>query len=125
MREQHTITVAGSGHESGREPDPGEPLDPHESHDMIARPRWHECRTCGQRDYWPGVQEACSRPGKGPKTKKDQGEPVTLRRALEVLAADVAAFGLWWIGRDLGDLRPSLDEWVAEFFEWRRVGSAA
>jgi hypothetical protein len=125
MKEQNTITPADQpGYEPSPAPDVDAPVDVHDSHDWILLPRWNECKRCRVRDYWPGAAEACPNTGKKPGKKDPEIVPVSLSAALTILSRDVIAFGVWWLGRDLGDLRPTIEEWAAEFFEWRRAGSA-
>lgn len=47
--------------------------------------------------------------------RPDVRDLVHLPDALEALSADLAAFGAWWPDGAL----PSMDEWAANFFEWR------
>lgn len=117
------LTLATDSHDHVTSPDVDDPYTPHESHEWIQLDRWAECTVCGVRDYWPGAGAECSRVSR--KARKEP-VPVTLAEALEHLAADLQRFGEWWEERaaSLGLERPSLDEFFAEFSEWRRIGTA-
>lgn len=103
-------------HEHDREA----PLFTHTAHNWARLDRWHECSLCGARDYWPAGASPCPRV---PRTEKS--EPVTLSDALATLRADLEQFEAWWKAKALGGLRPTLAEWAAEFWEWRRIGQAS
>ena len=122
----HVAGLDSAHSEPAHAPDPGEPVDCHESHpewqwpaDPHAHTRWMECTACGVRDYYAGAAAPCAALAAGPKRKAT--EPArTLAEALERLRADLDAFGAWWRARPaLGDSRPSLEEWAAEFLIWR------
>lgn len=100
--------------------DPEDPTEIHETHEWIQYDRWAECDRCGTRDYWPGAGVACIPIPAGPK----RAIPVTLGEALDLLRLDLEAFRAWWASKGLGDARPTLAEWTAEFLEWtaRRGG---
>jgi len=96
------------------EHDPEQPLsEPHDSHEWVQADRWAECSVCGMRDYYPGGSEPC--PG---VPKHDQ--LITIDQALDLLAADLVRFREWWRVKGLETERPSMAEWAAEWFEWRR-----
>lgn len=99
--------------------DPESPVDIHESHTWVQFPRWAECSECGARDYWPAASRPCAK-----KAKAERSKPVTLGEAVDLLVRDLARFAEWWKGMGLGDTRPSLEEWAAEFLEFRRIPSA-
>lgn len=93
------------------EPDPDAPrADPHDSHAWVLYDRWAECETCGARDHWEVAELPC-------QGAADTG-PVTIGEALVALRADLDAFADWWRAKDLGDLRPTIAEWTAEFVSW-------
>lgn len=99
------------------DPDPDEPRNPHASHTWVHRDRWCECSVCRVRDHWRGASRPCRREA------KDVGG-VPLGTALETFHADLLLFGEWWTRKALED-RPTLEDWLAEFAEWRRVGSGS
>lgn len=122
--------VAGldSAHTSpAHAPSTDEPVHTHETHPEWAWPvaphahtRWLECTACGVRDYYPGAAAPCAALP-SPRARRPQEPARSLREALDHLRDDLAAFGAWWAARpSLGFERPSLDEWAAEFLEWRR-----
>lgn len=105
------------------DPDPENPVTaPHDSH------RWEgdgaaayflECAACGCRDHWPGARKPCETSYVG---QKRGTRPHTLAEALRKLYLDLDAFAVWWLAREatLGLVRPSLEEWRAEFFEFAK-----
>lgn len=118
-----------SAHTASPAPDVDCPRgDAHESHEWVIGPaaRWLECDRCAVRDYYPGAASPCANAG----ATAARGRPGTIwttMGAINALRLDLYAFFAWWRGRpDLGDARPSLDEWAAEFLEWRtgRTGRA-
>lgn len=49
-----------------------------------------------------------------------KGTLIPLETAERAIVQDVRAFRLWWESRpDLGLSRPSIEEWFAEYWEWR------
>jgi len=108
----HSIGVLyGTTSEPSPDYDPGAVLVAGPGHDWTDRDRWRECARCAVRDYWPASEGPCIGPA--------PSGTVTLADALIVLCADLAAFGVWWRGRRHVPALPSLDEWAAEFLEWR------
>ena len=109
-------------------PSPDEPVHTHESHPEWRWPagpgahtRWLECTACGIRDYYPGAGSPCAALPAPPRGKRLPETPRTLAEALERLRADLGAFGAWWRARpSLGFERPSMNDWTAEYLEWRR-----
>lgn len=113
----HAGILSGSSPQSP-DPDPEAPREEHDSHTWAPGPRWRACSRCATRDHWPAASVRCS----GVESDGD----VRLDLAIEAIAADLIAFGSWWIGRaDLGLARPSLAEWRAEFLEWSRANGAS
>jgi len=113
----HVSLAAGldkSGHQHS-EHDPENPVsEPHATHGWILMSRWAECGRCGMRDYYPGARLTCA------KITPPRDRLIPIGEALAILAQDLQAFGEWWRSRgDLGTERPSMDEWGAEFTEWR------
>ena len=96
-------------------PDGARPA-PHESHTWRqVEDRWRECRLCGVRQHWPGAADRCSRPTSG-RRKIDDID------AWNALVSDLERFFAWWLAReDTPDNLPSVEEWLANFMEWRRV----
>lgn len=92
--------------------DEDSPRDVHASHAWEIRHRWMECARCGVRDHWPAGGRRCRVP-------HGKASVVPLHDALDVLSADLRAFGAWWDDHDHPPQLPSLDEWAANFFEWR------
>lgn len=111
----HVVGLDGSAAASP-EYEPGEPLDPHESHDLVLYDRWAECAHCRARDHWPAIAIKCQ--GKGAADVRSA--PVTISDAVDKMISDLEAFRAWWIARaaDLGLARPTYSEIVAEFASW-------
>ncbi len=109
----HAVSL-GQGRAPEPDKDPEQPLHTHHSHGWVVAPggRWMACARCGLRDYWPG----CASPCKIPKSK---ATAVTLGEALLQLAADLDAFAVWWREQGEPDVLPHIDEWAANFHEWR------
>lgn len=97
--------------------DPDAPLDPHESHEWVQHDRWAECATCGMRDYYPGASVECIGPAKPSETS------ISLSEAIALLAIDLERFREWWQVKGHEKERPTLAEWAAEWYEWRRAST--
>lgn len=109
----HALSVVGEGPpEESSSYDPEEPRDIHSSHDWIERLRWMECARCGVRDHWPAGEKRC-------KVPHGKAAIVTQIEAEEWLHADLLEFFLWWTRRKHPAKLPSVDEWAANFYEWR------
>lgn len=109
----------GRPHEGPDVDDPREA--PHPSHAWVLVGRWTECAHCAVRDYYAGAAVLCQARPRAGERREDPPPAWALDSAIFALAADLDAFGAWWRARaeSLGLARPSLDEWAAEFLEWR------
>lgn len=86
----------------------------HKSHDWkLAGGRWMACSRCETRGYWPGASRPC-------KLKKVDRAIISHREAHKLLKKDLTAFFEWWLARGEPSELPSLDEWAANYFEWRK-----
>lgn len=95
--------------------DPEEPVSaPDPSHHWIAGGRWSQCRICGVRAHWPAAQRRC-----GVRSRR-KGPGVPLGEWLEELVADAQRFRTWWLEHFPDRVVPTVPEWWAEFWEWRR-----
>ena len=110
----HAIGVERGGSDPDPNHDPERPRDAHPSHswELAEGGRWLACRKCGLRDYWPGCEVRCKVPG-------SKATSVTLQAALVQLAADLEAFARWWSETGESNELPTVDEWAANFHEWR------
>lgn len=112
-RVNHAIGVDWGGPDPEPDPDPDEPRDdPHASHAWTPHERWHTCSRCGVRDHWRAAETRCRVPA-------SKTTAVSLADALAAILDDLAAFRAWWAAGDHPDPLPSVDEWAANFHEWR------
>lgn len=108
----HSLAV-DSAHEPAQEHDPDRPRDTHPTHVWATEQRWQECSRCGTRDYWPAAEQRC-------QLSMQRLGRLGLSEALRALAADLIAFAAWWREGGHPTELPTLDEWFANFMEWRR-----
>lgn len=87
----------------------------HASHDLrdIGYGR-DTCAKCGMRGYWPGIENPC----RGRSSKKSKFNIDYARAALK---EEVDEFFKWWASREeFDETLPSMNDWGAEFHEWRK-----
>jgi len=96
-------------------PDYDVPLETHPSHSWSrVSDRWRECDRCGTRDHWPRAEVRCIKI-KSPRSSIDETQ------AWNAIVSDLERFFVWWAKRkDTPDTLRSVNEWAANFFEWRK-----
>ena len=110
MREKN-IVVLTEGMDSTPDPDPEIKVYADSSHAWIDDRKWSECARCGMRDYFAGAADQCAISQRGVKKKivsPAEGQ-ANLTRELKKF------FETWTHGA-----RSSMEDWAAEWFEWRR-----
>lgn len=109
----HALGVEREGSPSLPDPDPEAPLDGHASHAFVLAPggRWLECSQCGTRDHWAAAASPC-------RCASARTPHVSRASAIAAIRSDLEAFE-WWALEALPEALPTLDEWAANFHEWR------
>lgn len=92
------------------DPDPEHPFEIHESHHAIEG----ACIVCGAVDYWPLISKPC----KGARPSRKGSSATDAARLLRV---EWHRFATWWSEREHPEILPSISEWFAEWFEWRKI----
>lgn len=124
MRNNPDTSKTATNPDPQLDPDPDAPVDrPHDTHEWVGvgLDRWLQCQTCGTRDHWPAARLACV------KVPREKGRPTeapsSIGKAVRLLYLDLDAFAVWWLARiaTLGEVRPTLNEWRAEFVEWSKA----
>lgn len=92
------------------DPDPDRPFEIHESHHAIDG----ACVVCGAADYWPLIMKPC----KGYRSSRPRGSSAS--DAARALRIEWHRFATWWADREHPEILPSIAEWFAEWFEWRK-----
>ena len=91
------------------------PRDTHDSHAMIILGgEMMVCRRCHLRDYWPGIGKPC-------KGVRKPGEGVHMDELPRAVAEALAEFFDYWRGKRHAQMLPTVDEWLAELIEFRRM----
>jgi hypothetical protein len=108
----HALCVERGGVDPQPSYDPDVPIDTHSSHEWSERLRWMECSRCGIRDHWPASSVRC-------KVPHGRASVVGREEAVEALKADLEAFSEWWFRGEHPEALPTVDEWAANFYEWR------
>lgn len=93
------------------DPDPDQPREIHETHHVVDG----VCLRCGVPEFWPAVEKRC-----GVKDRPRREVPVSIVEASLHLLAEWRRFASWWHDQGHAIHKPSLAEWFAEWFEWRR-----
>lgn len=84
-------------------------LVPHDTHDMWGG----ECRRCAISKRWPTIQKRCpvdKDPVRGLMHRDD---------ARNRLLNEVGRFFNWWRAKGHPETLPTLDEWRANYLEWK------
>lgn len=111
MRERNVIPRTGESPDPSPEYDPDTPLDIDPSHDWVLGTRWCECSRCAVRDYFPAAKEPCK------VLDRSKSKSISKSEARISLINELRRFFDWW---PHDEYLPSLADWAAEWFEWRR-----